>query len=229
MLLLIALVFSTIFYFVEPRSNVESYPMAFWFSIVTMSTVGYGDIAPTTTLGYVIGFMLVVTSVFALATPVAIIGTSVARIWQDCDVELLKNSVRDLLHEFGYSAADIPILFEMFDPDGNGVLDRDEFRSMIESMGIGLTCTRVDALFNLFDADSNQSIDTREFLLGIYPQHYRQVAAKPRREQSKRNTLDEEPAWSRPAMSQGIVSRAASAETLGTRLSQVLPEPVELS
>merc|ERR1712232_363089 len=43
-LVVITLVFSSLIYLVEPRSNIDSLPRAVWLSIVTMTTVGYGDL-----------------------------------------------------------------------------------------------------------------------------------------------------------------------------------------
>lgn len=43
-------------------STIRSLGDAFWYSIVTISTVGYGDIIPVTTIGHIIGFIFLVLS-----------------------------------------------------------------------------------------------------------------------------------------------------------------------
>ncbi|KAI6226120.1 hypothetical protein M3Y99_01328500 [Aphelenchoides fujianensis] len=68
--------FSTLLYFVEkdePESPFTSIPTAFWWAIVTMSTVGYGDQIPRTVLGKVIASGAILSGVLVLALPITII------------------------------------------------------------------------------------------------------------------------------------------------------------
>jgi len=55
-------------------SNIDSMGDAFWFSVVTITTVGYGDLYPTTSLGRALGFVFVVGS---LGITAALIGNFV--------------------------------------------------------------------------------------------------------------------------------------------------------
>ena len=51
----------------NPDASISSFTDALWYSIVTISTVGYGDLYPVTPLGKLIGLLFVVLSVGALA------------------------------------------------------------------------------------------------------------------------------------------------------------------
>ncbi|XP_033741893.1 potassium voltage-gated channel protein Shaw-like [Pecten maximus] len=65
-------IFSNFIYFVEKKSDFPSIPAAWWWSIVTMTTVGYGDMVPKTVLGKLIGCICALSGVvlFSLIIPV---------------------------------------------------------------------------------------------------------------------------------------------------------------
>lgn len=53
-----------------------SIPESMWWAVVTITTVGYGDVVPITTIGRVIGGITMVTGIFMLALPVGIFATA---------------------------------------------------------------------------------------------------------------------------------------------------------
>lgn len=70
------IIFSGAIYHAEranPYSQFASIPESFWWAIVTMTTVGYGDIVPIGIPGKLIGGMCVLSGVLAIALPVPVI------------------------------------------------------------------------------------------------------------------------------------------------------------
>ncbi len=79
MLVLTALLFaSTGMYYLEYRAQPDrfgSIPESAWWAIVTLTTVGYGDVAPVTPLGKLFAGFVMLTGLVVLALPIAIIAT----------------------------------------------------------------------------------------------------------------------------------------------------------
>ncbi|MCT8987687.1 potassium channel family protein [Shewanella phaeophyticola] len=47
----------------EPNANIQTAEQAIWWALVTISTVGYGDFYPVSTIGHVIGGLVIVSGV----------------------------------------------------------------------------------------------------------------------------------------------------------------------
>ncbi|MEZ5462613.1 ion transporter [Dokdonella sp.] len=72
---LITVVFGAVMYLVEgPEHGFTSIPRGMYWAIVTMATVGFGDIVPVTPLGQVITSMIVLIGYGIIAVPTGIFG-----------------------------------------------------------------------------------------------------------------------------------------------------------
>ncbi|KAK3733950.1 hypothetical protein QZH41_010765, partial [Actinostola sp. cb2023] len=78
-LLVPIILFSSMIYFAEKDDNhkhFQSIPESFWWAIITITTVGYGDVYPITKLGKVIGALCAICGVVIVALPVSVIGSN---------------------------------------------------------------------------------------------------------------------------------------------------------
>jgi len=60
------MIFASVIHYAE-NQNFTSIPIAFWWALVTMTTVGYGDRVPKAPLGYAIGSFCVIGGVLVIA------------------------------------------------------------------------------------------------------------------------------------------------------------------
>ena len=79
LVLYVLLLFSTIMYFVEREAQPEKFgsiPLAIWWGMETLTTVGYGDVHPITPLGKVLGTLTMLLGIGMFALPAAILGSA---------------------------------------------------------------------------------------------------------------------------------------------------------
>ncbi len=95
-------VFGTLMYVIEgPEHGFTSIPTGIYWAIVTLTTVGFGDIVPKTTLGQIISSLVMITGYSIIAVPTGIFTAELAnamrgeQLQHDCPV-CKKNS-----HEHG--------------------------------------------------------------------------------------------------------------------------------
>lgn len=79
-LVLLVTIFGSVIYVVEgPENGFTSIPLSIYWAIVTMTTVGYGDISPKTPLGQAIASMVMITGYSIIAVPTGIFTSELAR------------------------------------------------------------------------------------------------------------------------------------------------------
>lgn len=80
LLLLLVTVFGSVLYVVEgPDNGFTSIPLSIYWAIVTMTTVGYGDVSPKTALGQAIASMVMITGYAIIAVPTGVFTAELTR------------------------------------------------------------------------------------------------------------------------------------------------------
>jgi len=77
---------------VTTPTQFRSIPHTFWWCIVTMTTVGYGDMYPVTALGKVVACGTMLFGILVLAMPVSVISLSFNQVWSDWNEERRRES-----------------------------------------------------------------------------------------------------------------------------------------
>ncbi|XP_024049473.1 potassium voltage-gated channel subfamily D member 2 isoform X4 [Terrapene carolina triunguis] len=78
------IIFATVMFYAEKGSSstkFTSIPAAFWYTIVTMTTLGYGDMVPKTIAGKIFGSICSLSGVLVIALPVPVIVSNFSRIY----------------------------------------------------------------------------------------------------------------------------------------------------
>jgi voltage-gated potassium channel Kch len=162
-ILLIAMVlFSTLMYYAELPSpgklhmgNVvnpslqlpafASIPHTFWWCIVTMLTVGYGDMVPITPLGQLVAGLCMLTSFIVLALPISVVGANFTHQWLlRRDTQLLRRRTLQCGAQFAGLKSDFGVHTAMLDNVLTAVASRgaamaarcDQLRELARKAGV---------------------------------------------------------------------------------------------
>jgi hypothetical protein len=176
-LLMLMVVFSSsVLFWIEKHSDsedgpaFESIPQAMWFAIVTISTVGFGDISPNSASGKAATSGLILLGVCYMAMPLVIVGNTFSQVWQDREKILIAEKTKA---KFAHGAVTSDLVHDLFndtDADGSGTVSRSEFISLMLAFNLGFTRAQIKELFRALDQDRSGQISFKEFQEFLFPE-----------------------------------------------------------
>ena len=105
----------------DPESGFHSIPDAFWWAVVTMTTVGYGDMCPVTLGGKLVGSMCAIAGVLTIALPVPVIVSNFSYFYRR---ENDKEDNRNYVH---VTCGHVPTYTELKENDSKPSLTKSEY------------------------------------------------------------------------------------------------------
>ncbi len=94
--LLMVCIFGSLMYIIEggADSGFDSIPRGIYWAIVTLTTVGYGDISPTTTLGQFMASIIMISGYAVLAVPTGIVSAEMVKAGEETNAPDTKECTR---------------------------------------------------------------------------------------------------------------------------------------
>ena len=88
----IVIIIGAVMYVVEGETNgFDSIPRSIYWAIVTITTVGYGDISPQTPLGQLISSIIMIIGYSIIAVPAGIVSSEITKQTMKKEVKVCKN------------------------------------------------------------------------------------------------------------------------------------------
>jgi voltage-gated potassium channel len=93
----IVIIIGTLMYLIEgPERGFTSIPKSIYWAIVTLTTVGYGDITPQTVIGQTLSSLLMITGYGIIAVPTGIVTTELNKAAQNAvSTQVCPNCLRE--------------------------------------------------------------------------------------------------------------------------------------
>jgi len=89
---ILTMVYGTLMYLIEgPENGFTSIPKSVYWAIVTITTVGYGDVAPHTAMGQGLAALVMLTGYAILAVPTGIVTAEITLLGRELREELTDN------------------------------------------------------------------------------------------------------------------------------------------
>ncbi|CAG2206171.1 KCND2 [Mytilus edulis] len=83
----VIIIMSNFLYFVENTNDFTSIPETWWYTVVTMTTLGYGDMVPATVVGKIIGALSVIIGFLLFSLIIPIMATRFMTLYDMTDID----------------------------------------------------------------------------------------------------------------------------------------------
>jgi len=130
LILIATIVFSSAIFYLEANDVgavwFRSIPRSFWWCLVTMTTVGYGDSYPMTDIGRTIAVGAMISGILILAMPITVIGANFANAYQKQTFEenVISTCTREIL----------PDEATKHEPQGTEVVDLERLMGFLRDL-----------------------------------------------------------------------------------------------
>lgn len=118
------------------NGDFDNIPRAIWFSVVTLTTIGYGDVVPSSAGGKSATALCGIFAVLFMAMPLTIVGNNFAECWNEREASNVILRLQEFIMLNELDASDIMAIFEVFDHDKSGFIDMAEFKAVLEFLGL---------------------------------------------------------------------------------------------
>lgn len=174
LLIVLVITAGSLLYFVEGKSSsITSIPTGCWFALVTVSTVGYGRILPTTAVGRLICSVLIVSGVVYMAMPLTIIGSNFTEVWNHRDLFLVLEKIRVRFSAWGLDYNSVDWLFTMTVAKGRVGVDIMKFKHFLAVIRIEVPDNQVFSVFKAIDRDGDGLVSSEDFARFLFPAAHR--------------------------------------------------------
>lgn len=97
--LIVCIIAGTLMYLIEgEESGFRNIPVSVYWSIVTLTTVGFGDIAPVTPLGQLIAAIIMIMGYGIIAVPTGIVSAEYSKDLRDIASQVTKDNEEEYVH-----------------------------------------------------------------------------------------------------------------------------------
>eukprot|EP00928_Gymnodinium_smaydae_P059936 TRINITY_DN4341_c0_g3_i1.p1 TRINITY_DN4341_c0_g3~~TRINITY_DN4341_c0_g3_i1.p1 ORF type:complete len:403 (-),score=48.05 TRINITY_DN4341_c0_g3_i1:28-1197(-) len=182
LLMVIACKFALLTYIIEPRTNVATASDAIWMVIVSMFTVGYGDVYPVSSGGRLLMSALFVVSALYMTIPIGIVGNAFCAAWEDRDRVLMLKHIRNRFVGAALSLADLERMFEDVGRDTH--LCFDDFVDVLSAIGLPCSSSIAYKLFETVEGSSGGLVSLDTILTFLFPSYRKTSTSTPQAQEA---------------------------------------------